>query len=86
MCKVVIKSSTKIFKSGNSNAVRLSKDLMHASGLKANDTVNVTFNSQDGSIVIRPSKRPSQFHDDFAKLLKESMDDDKEALEFLKDK
>lgn len=83
---MVIKSTTKIFKSGNSSAVRLSKDLMHAAGLKEDNAVNITFNSQDGSIVIRPSNKTSRFHGNFSKLLKQSMKEDKDALDFLKDK
>lgn len=83
---MAIKSPTKIFKSGNSSAVRLSKDIMKAAGLKVNDPINVMFNDHDGSVVIKPAKETSNIHDHFAELLNQSMEEDREALEFLKDK
>lgn len=83
---MTIKSPTKIFKSGNSSAVRISKDIMKAAGLKDNDSITVTFNDKDGSVVIRPVRKEVTIHDDFAELLEKSMDDDQEALDFLKDK
>lgn len=84
--KLAIKSPTKIFKTGNSSAVRLSKDIMKAAGLKVNDPIDVTVNQQDGSVVIKPIKETNGFHDRFEELLNKSMKDDQEALDFLKDK
>lgn len=84
--KLAIKSLTKIFKTGNSSAVRLSKDIMKAAGLKVNDPIDVTVNQQDGSVVIKPIKETNGFHDRFEELLNKSMKDDQEALDFLKDK
>lgn len=81
---MIIKTSTKIFKSGNSNAVRISKDIMSAAGLKANDEIDVTFNSHDGSIVIKP--RNDEFHECFSELLNSSLAEDQILLDFLKDK
>ncbi|MEO2793761.1 AbrB/MazE/SpoVT family DNA-binding domain-containing protein [Lactiplantibacillus plantarum] len=90
MFKLAIKSPTKIFKTGNSSAVRLSKDIMKAAGLKVNDPIYVTVNRQDGSVVIKPIKETNGFHDGvhdrFEELLNKSMKDDQEALDFLKDK
>lgn len=83
---MVIKSSTKIFKSGNSSAVRLSKDIMDAAGLKVNDQIDVTFDDHDGTVVIRAVHPDKNFHDSFSQLLAESMEDDQAALNFLKDK
>lgn len=83
---MVIKSPTKIFKSGNSSAVRISKEIMEAAGLKDSDPVNVTFNSKDGSVVIKAADTDKQFHDHFKALLAKSMDEDQAALDFLKDK
>ena len=83
---MAIKSPTKIFKTGNSSAVRLSKDIMKAAGLKVNDPIDVTVNQQDGSVVIKPIKETNGFHDHFEELLNKSMKDDQEALDFLKDK
>ncbi|OTA64341.1 hypothetical protein BHL75_00720 [Limosilactobacillus reuteri] len=84
--RLAIKSPTKIFKTGNSSAVRLSKDIMKAAGLKVNDPIDVTVNQQDGSVVIKPIKETNGFHDRFEELLNKSMKDDQEALDFLKDK
>ncbi|MFJ6971122.1 MAG: AbrB/MazE/SpoVT family DNA-binding domain-containing protein [Limosilactobacillus mucosae] len=86
MFKLAIKSPTKIFKTGNSSAVRLSKDIMKAAGLKVNDPIDVTVNQQDGSVVIKPIKETNGFHDRFEEFLNKSMKDDQEALDFLKDK
>lgn len=83
---MAIKSPTKIFKTGNSSAVRLSKDIMKAAGLKVNDPIDVTVNQQDGSVVIKPIKETNGFHDRFEEFLNKSMKDDQEALDFLKDK
>ena len=82
---MVLKSLTKVFKSGNSNAVRLNKNIMDAAGLKANDPVNVTFNAQDGSVTIKAVKK-ANYHDNFSKLLEKRLHDDRETLDFLKDK
>lgn len=81
---MVIKSPTKIFKSGNSSAVRISKEIMEAAGLKVDDKVNVTFNSKDGSIVIKAADK--KFHDRFSEILDKSLDEDQAALDFLKGK
>ena len=86
MFRLAIKSPTKIFKTGNSSAVRLSKDIMKAAGLKVNDPIDVTVNQQDGSVVIKPIKETNGFHDRFEELSNKSMKDDQEALDFLKDK
>lgn len=83
---MVIKSPTKIFKSGNSSAVRISKDIMEAAGLKAGDSINVTFNSHDGSVVIKATDTNSKVHDHFSKILGQSLDEDQAILDFLKDK
>ncbi|WP_019206939.1 AbrB/MazE/SpoVT family DNA-binding domain-containing protein [Limosilactobacillus ingluviei] len=83
---MVLKMPTKIFKSGNSSAVRLNKDIMHAAGLKINDPIEVTFNEQDGSVVIKPMPSQGQIDDQFLALLKQSMNEDQATLEFLKDK
>lgn len=83
---MVIKSPTKIFKSGNSSAVRISKDIMEAAGLKINDKVNVTFNPHDGSVVIKAAGPDSKFHDHFPEILAKSLDEDQAVLDFLKDK
>lgn len=83
---MAIKSPTKIFKTGNSSAVRLSKDIMKAAGLKVNDPIDVTVNQQDGSVVIKPIKETNGFHDRFEEFLNKSMKDDQKALDFLKDK
>lgn len=83
---MVIKSPTKIFKSGNSSAVRISKEIMDAAGLKVDDQINVTFNAQDGSVVIKAADTDKKFHNHFKALLAKSMDEDQAALDFLKDK
>lgn len=83
---MVIKSPTKIFKSGNSSAVRISKDIMDAAGLKVNDKINVTFNSHDGSVVIKAVNSDKKAHDHFSKILDQSLDEDQAILDFLKDK
>lgn len=83
---MVIKSPTKIFKSGNSSAVRISKDIMEAAGLKTGDAINVTFNSHDGSVVIKAADTDSKVHDRFSEILDQSLDEDQEILDFLKDK
>lgn len=83
---MVIKSPTKIFKSGNSSAVRISKDVMEAAGLKVDDKVNVTFNSHDGSVVIKAANTDKKFHDHFSDILDKSLDEDQAVLDFLKDK
>lgn len=80
-----LKSLTKVFKSGNSNAIRLNKNIMNAAGLKTNDLVDVTFNEQDSSVTIKAVKK-ANYHDNFSKLLNQSLHDDREALDFLKDK
>ena len=77
---MALKSLTKVFKSGNSNAVRLNKNIMDAAGLKADDPVNVI-----GSVTIKAVKK-ANYHDNFSKLLEKSLHDDREALDFLKDK
>lgn len=81
-----LKSPTKIFKSGNSSAVRISKDIMDAAGLKVDDKINVTFNSRDGSVVIKAPDAGNQAHDHFSEILDQSLDEDQEILDFLKDK
>lgn len=83
---MVIKPPTKIFKSGNSSAVRISKDVMEAAGLKVDDKVNVTFNSHDGSVVIKAANTDKKFHDHFSDILYKSLDEDQAVLDFLKDK
>lgn len=83
---MVIKSPTKIFKSGNSSAVRISKEIMNAAGLKVDDKINVTFNSQDGGVVIKAADTDKKFHDHFSDILNKSLDEDQEVLDFLKDK
>lgn len=83
---MVIKSPTKIFKSGNSSAVRISKDIMEAAGLKVDDKIDVTFNSRDGSVVIKPADTNKRFHDHFSEILDKSLDEDQAILDFLKDK
>lgn len=83
---MVIKSQTKIFKSGNSSAVRISKDIMDAAGLKVDDKINVTFNSHDGSVVIKTSDTDNKVHNRFSEILDQSLDEDQAILDFLKDK
>ena len=83
---MAIKSPTKIFKSGNSSAVRISKDIMDAAGLKVGDKINVTLNSQDGSVVIKAADTDNKAHDHFSEILNQSLDEDQAILDFLKDK
>lgn len=83
---MVIKSTTKIFKSGNSSAVRISKEIIEAAGLKVDDKINVTFHSQDGSVVIKDVDADKKFHDHFSDILDKSLDEDQAVLDFLKDK
>ncbi len=81
---MIIESPTKIFKSGNSSAVRISKEIMDAAGLKVGDIINVTFNSQDGSVVIKATDK--KLHDHFSPIVDKSLDEDQAVLDFLKDK
>lgn len=83
---MVIKSPTKIFQSGNSSAVRISKDIMEAAGLKVDDKINVTFNPHDGSVVIKAADTNDKAHDHFSEILDQSLDEDQSILDFLKDK
>lgn len=83
---MVIKFPTKVFKSGNSSAVRLSKELMQAAGLKDSEAVDITFNDKDGSLVIKPASQKVKDHDHFFELLERNIKRDKEMLDFLKDK
>ena len=83
---MVIKSPTKIFKSGNSGAVRISKDIMDAVGLKVDDKINVTFDSHDGSIVIKAAGTDNEVHNNFSEILVRSLNEDQAILDFLKNK
>ena len=76
--------STTIFKTGNSSAVRINKQIAEKSGLTNGQEVVVTFNEKDGSINI--SKKKSNFHDGFMDILKERLDKNQDVMEFLKDK
>lgn len=75
--------TTKIFKSGNSNAVRLNQKIIKLAGLKENDEVSVSFDSSNGSIIIQPKKAIS---DDFLEALQSGFEKNKDVLDFLKDK
>lgn len=59
---------------------------MEAAGLKVDDKVNVTFNSHDGSVVIKAANTDKKFHDHFSDILDKSLDEDQAVLDFLKDK
>lgn len=82
---MAVTSTTNIFKSGHSSAVRLNKRIMEAAGLHFGDLVNVRVNPYDGSIVITPTNSQDN-HDKFAKLLDQSITDDFDALKYLEDK
>lgn len=76
--------TTKIFKSGNSNAVRLNHKIVQLAGLKENDEVSVNFDSSNGSIIIQPKKKA--ISDDFLEALQSGFKKNKDVLDFLKDK
>lgn len=76
--------STKIFKNGNSLAVRLNKDILKDAGLKNNDEVDIHVDNTTGSIIIKP--KVSGVDDKFKELLNYSMEKDRDSLEFLKDR
>lgn len=76
--------STKIFKNGNSLAVRLNQNILKAAGLQNNDEVNVQVDQATGNIVISP--KVNEVDDNFKDLLNYSMKRDKDSLEFLKDR
>lgn len=83
---MVIKSQTKIFESGNSGTVRISKDIIDAARLKVDDKINVTFSSHDDSVVIETADTDNKVHDHFSEILDQSLDEDQAILDFLKDK
>lgn len=59
---------------------------MEAAGLKAGDSIDVTFNSHDGSIVITAANPNRKGHARFPEILDQSLDEDQAILDFLKDK
>lgn len=76
--------STKLFKNGNSLAVRLNQNILKAAGLKNNDEVNVQVDHATGNVII--SLKENEVDDNFKDLLNYSMKRDKDSLEFLKDR
>ncbi|OYS93748.1 AbrB/MazE/SpoVT family DNA-binding domain-containing protein, partial [Limosilactobacillus reuteri] len=74
------------FQSGNSSAVRLNKDVMEAAGFKANDPVKITVDKQNGRVIIKQDSSNKKYHDNFSDLLNQSLKEDREILDFLKDK
>lgn len=76
--------STKIFKNGNSLAIRLNQSILKTAGLKINDEVNVQVDRTTGNIIISP--KVNEVDDDFKALLDYSMKRDQDPLEFLKDR
>lgn len=81
-----MEAATKIFRSGNSSAVRLNKSIIVAAGLHDNDEVTVTVNKKNGQIIITPAKNKSNVHSNFYDLLDYSTKADQDTLNFLKDK
>ena len=80
-----METTTKIFKNGNSSAVRISKKIMRELGLHNNDEIQLTVDKKNGNLII--SLKPKENDDiEFEKLLNYSMKRDKEALDFLKDR
>lgn len=73
---IVIKSKTKIFYC-NSCAVRISKYIMKATGLKVNDKIDVTLNPH-GDIVAIKTADTNKSYDHFPKILDESLDENQE--------
>lgn len=43
-------------------------------------------NTRDGSVVIKATDTDKKFHNHFSDILNKSLDEDQEALDFLKDK
>ena len=76
--------STKIFKNGNSSAVRLNKDILKDAGLKNNDKVDIHVDHTTGNIIISP--KLSGVDARFKELLNYSMEKDRDSLKFLKDR
>lgn len=76
--------STKLFKNGNSLAVRLNQNILKTAGLKNNDEVDIQVDHATGNIIISP--KVTEVDDNFKDLLNYSMKRDKDSLEFLKDR
>lgn len=81
---MIIKSLTPIFKLDNSSTVRIGKDIMDAADLKVDDKVTVTFDSQNGSVVIKGADTDKKFHDHFSDILNKCLDEDRVVLDLFK--
>ena len=72
----------KIFKTGNSLAVSLSREILDALGLSDGSEVLVTL--EDGKIIVRPEHQAvSGMDEEFARQLAEFIDEYRPALEAL---
>lgn len=77
-------AETKIFMSGNSQAIRINKNLANLAGLFDGQDVVVSFNHKDGSLKI--TKKQDEVTDEFRLALQERLKKNREVMEFLKDK
>lgn len=59
---------------------------MDAAGIKVDDKINVTFDSNDGSIVFKAADTDNEVHNHFSEILDRSLNEDQAILDFIKNK
>lgn len=73
----------KIIDVGRSKAVVIPKEIVRQAGLKRGSRVDVSFNAEDGSVVLKPVAAKSDLDPKFAKALRRGLERYKGALKEL---
>lgn len=82
----MVESETKLFRSGNSDAVRLSKDIVNALSVQPGDRLIVQFDPATKSVSITKGDEADTTVDPaFMKMMDQIYDDNKDAMDLLKD-
>ena len=80
----MLKEKMRVFKSGNSNALRLSKKLTEMLEVKPGDNLELTIDDDGQVKIIKEQDAQLEVSDNFKELLTESYQENSEAMEMLK--
>lgn len=81
----MLETKTKLFKSGNSDAIRLNKEISHALNVKPGDELSVRYDPASKSVIIKQDNPEMTVSDDFKQLLEDAYTENKGVMDLLKD-
>lgn len=81
----MLEAKTRLFKSGNSDAIRLNKEISRALNVRPGDELIVKYDPASKSVIIKQEEPRMAVSDDFKQLLNEAYAENKGVMDLLKE-